>query len=179
MSADAAPVLRNFIANAAVAPADGAGLLAVTTPHTGETIAHVPLSTAADVDAAVGAARAAFGAWSRLTLKARAGYLLRLHAVLQAHTDELADMVVHEHGKTKVEALGDVGKGLETLEYAIGLPIAARGHVEEVSGGVQCRDERVALGVVGGIVPFNFPFMVPFWAIPIALGMGNTYVLKP
>ncbi|KAJ2711506.1 hypothetical protein H4R19_003217 [Coemansia spiralis] len=179
MGADTAPVLRNFIANAAVAPAGGAGQLAVTTPHTGETIAHVPLSTATDVDAAVAAARAAFGGWSGRTLKARASLLLRLHTVLQAHADELADLVVREHGKTKVEALGDVGKGLETLEYAIGLPLAAQGHVEEVSGGVQCRDERAALGVAGGIVPFNFPFMVPFWSIPIALGMGNTYVLKP
>ncbi|KAJ2771829.1 hypothetical protein IWQ56_001629, partial [Coemansia nantahalensis] len=179
MSAEAPAILSNFIANAAAAAADGAGLLAVTTPHTGEVIAQVPLSTAADVDAAVAAARAAFGGWSGRTLKARASLLLRLHTVLQAHADELAELVVREHGKTKAEALGDVGKGLETLEYAIGLPLAAQGHVEEVSGGVQCRDERAALGVVGGIVPFNFPFMVPFWSIPIALGMGNTYVLKP
>ncbi|KAJ2162830.1 aldehyde dehydrogenase (NADP(+)) ald6 [Coemansia sp. RSA 552] len=179
-SSEPVPVLCNFVDNAAVAAAAGSPeTLAVTTPHTGATIARVPLSTAADVDAAVASAKAAFPGWSALTFKARAAYLLRLYNVLSAHLDELADMVVREHGKNKAEALGDVGKGLETLEYAISLPQIAQGRVEYVSGGVQCRDERVPLGVVGSIVPFNFPFMVPFWTIPIAVGMGNTYVLKP
>ncbi|KAJ2328642.1 aldehyde dehydrogenase (NADP(+)) ald6 [Coemansia sp. RSA 2702] len=172
------PLLTNHIGNAAVAAA-AAKQLAVTSPHTGETIALVPLSTPADVAAAVAAAKQASGAWAALTLKARAAHLLRLYTVLQAHADELAELVVREHGKNKAEALGDVAKGLETLEYALSLPQLAQGRATYVSGGVQCRDERVALGVVGGIVPFNFPFMVPFWTIPLALGMGNTYVLKP
>ncbi|KAJ2800449.1 aldehyde dehydrogenase (NADP(+)) ald6 [Coemansia guatemalensis] len=172
-------LLCNFINNEAV-PAGGAPeSLAVTSPHTGETIAQVPLSAAADVDAAVAAAEAAFGAWSGMTLKARAAVLLRLYNRLQVHADELAALVEREHGKTRTEAQGDVAKGLETLEYAIALPHTAAGRVETVSRGVQCRDERVALGVVAAIVPFNFPFMVPFWTLPIALGMGNTCVLKP
>ncbi|KAJ1827256.1 aldehyde dehydrogenase (NADP(+)) ald6 [Coemansia sp. RSA 2599] len=180
------PTLKNFIDNKAVAPVapssekEGSmGTLAVTTPHTGETIATVPLSTEADVDMAVASAKAAFPGWSSLTYKARAAKLLALYNALSSSMDELADLIVKEHGKTRVEAQGDVSKGLETLEYALSLPQLAQGRIEYVSGGVQCRDERVALGVVGGIVPFNFPFMVPFWTIPLALGMGNTYVLKP
>ncbi|PIA13282.1 ALDH-like protein [Coemansia reversa NRRL 1564] len=114
-----------------------------------------------------------------MTLKARAAVLLRLYKRLQEHADELAALVEREHGKTRTEAQGDVAKGLETLEYAIALPHVAAGRVETVSRGVQCRDERVALGVVAAVVPFNFPFMVPFWTLPIALGMGNTCVLKP
>ncbi|KAJ1829855.1 hypothetical protein LPJ73_008397, partial [Coemansia sp. RSA 2703] len=153
--------------------------LAVTTPHTGATIAHVPLSGAAAVDAAVLSAKRAFPSWSQQTVKSRASVLLRLLTKLQAHSDELAQLIVREHGKTLSEAHGDVSKGLETLEYALGLPQTSQGHVLQVSGGVVCRDERVALGVVCGIVPFNFPLMVPFWTIPLALGMGNTYVLKP
>ncbi|KAJ2344681.1 aldehyde dehydrogenase (NADP(+)) ald6 [Coemansia sp. RSA 2618] len=173
-----ATVLSNFIGNEAV-PAAGVEQLAVTSPHSGETIAMVPLSTAKEVDAAVASAKAALGAWAGQTFKARAACLLKLYVALQAHADELAALVEREHGKNRAEAMGDVAKGLETLEYALGLPQLAQGRVAYVSGGVQCRDERVAVGVVGGIVPFNFPFMVPFWTIPIALGMGNTYVLKP
>ncbi|KAJ2520922.1 aldehyde dehydrogenase (NADP(+)) ald6 [Coemansia sp. RSA 2049] len=171
--------LTNFINNAAVAAGTAAETLAVVSPHDAQTIAWVPLSTEAEVDAAVAAAKAAFPAWSALTLKARAAYLLALYNVLQAHRTELATLIVREHGKTQTEAMGDVLKGLETLEYAVGAPVVARGSVEIVSGGVQCQDERVALGVAAGIVPFNFPLMVPFWTIPIALAMGNTYVLKP
>ncbi|KAJ1961861.1 aldehyde dehydrogenase (NADP(+)) ald6, partial [Dipsacomyces acuminosporus] len=175
---DSQQTLRNFVANG---PSDASTkeTLPVTSPHTGVVLAHIPLSTAEDVALGVAAAKKAFPAWSRLTFKARASYLLSLYNTLRAHMDELAELVVAEHGKNKTEALGDVSKGLETLEYAISLPQIAQGKVEYVSGGVQCRDERVALGVVGGIVPFNFPFMVPFWTIPIALGMGNTFVLKP
>ncbi|KAI8323194.1 Methylmalonate-semialdehyde dehydrogenase [Martensiomyces pterosporus] len=170
--------LTNFIGNQPQ-PGSADETLPVTSPHTGEVIARVPLSTAADMAQAVASAKQAFPSWSQLTLKTRAAYLLSLYNILRAHIDELADLVVKEHGKNKTEALGDVSKGLETLEYSISLPQIAQGKVEYVSGGVQCRDERAALGVVGGIVPFNFPFMVPFWTIPIALGMGNTYVLKP
>ncbi|KAJ1879630.1 aldehyde dehydrogenase (NADP(+)) ald6 [Coemansia sp. RSA 1722] len=173
------PTLQNFIDNKPAAPLSSAKTLAVTTPHTGETIAYVPLSTDADVNAAVQSAKAAFPAWSSLTFKARANKLLSLYNALSSHSDELVQLIVREHGKTHVEAAGDVSKGLETLEYALSLPQLAQGHVAYVSGNVQCRDERVPIGVVASIVPFNFPFMVPFWTIPLALGMGNTYVLKP
>ncbi|KAJ2557739.1 aldehyde dehydrogenase (NADP(+)) ald6 [Coemansia sp. RSA 1933] len=179
MGSDTVQTLSNFYGNSFVKPLAAVETLAVVGPHDGKTIAHVPLCSAADVDAAVAAAGAAFPAWSGLTFKARAAHLLALYNDLMAHKDELVDLIVREHGKTRVEAAGDLLKGLETLEYAVGVPVLARGAVEAVSTGIQCRDERVALGVVAGIVPFNFPFMVPFWSIPIALAMGNTYVLKP
>ncbi|KAJ1723451.1 hypothetical protein LPJ53_002207 [Coemansia erecta] len=175
----AIPTLANFIDNAFVAADASTETLAVTTPHTGAVIAHVPLSSASEVDAAVRSAKQAFPSWSQQTFKARASVLLRLLTLLQAHASELAELIVREHGKTLAEAHGDVAKGLETLEYAASLPQLASGHVQQVSGGVTCRDERIPLGVVCGIVPFNFPLMVPFWTIPLALGMGNTYVLKP
>ncbi|KAJ1665209.1 aldehyde dehydrogenase (NADP(+)) ald6 [Coemansia sp. RSA 1813] len=171
--------LSNFYGNSFSDPTGPTETLAVIGPHDGKTIARVPLCTAADVDNAVAAARAAFPEWSGLTFKARAAYLLTLYNALMTHKDELVGLIVREHGKTRAEALGDVLKGLETMEYALSVPQLARGSVEMVSSGVQCQDERVALGVVAGIVPFNFPFMVPFWTIPIALAMGNTYVLKP
>ncbi|KAJ2400137.1 aldehyde dehydrogenase (NADP(+)) ald6 [Coemansia sp. RSA 2559] len=179
MSSDAVETLSNFYGNSFSKPLAPVEALAVVGPHDGKTIAWVPLCTAADVDSAVAAARAAQPEWAGLTFKARAAYLMAFYNDLMAHKDELVDLIVREHGKTRVEALGDLLKGLETLEYAVSVPVLARGSVETVSSGVQCRDERVALGVVAGIVPFNFPFMVPFWTIPIALAMGNTYVLKP
>ncbi|RKP06148.1 Aldehyde/histidinol dehydrogenase [Thamnocephalis sphaerospora] len=161
--------------------ADGSSVrhLEVTTPHTGKVISRVPVSTAADVDSAVRAAAAAFSSWSTRTYKDRAQYIIRFHQALQAHEDELAELVVLEHGKTKEEALGSVRKGIETVEYAIGLPQIAAGRVAEVSRGVTCQERRDAVGVVVSIVPFNFPIMVPMWTLPISVGCGNTVVLKP
>ncbi|KAI9595446.1 Aldehyde/histidinol dehydrogenase [Syncephalis fuscata] len=153
--------------------------LDVTTPHTGDVITQVPLSTKAEVDAAVKSASDAFIPWSNRTFKDRAQYTIRFHQALIAHEDELAELVVKEHGKTKDEAIGSVRKGIETVEYAIGLPQVAAGRAAEVSRGVQCQERRDAVGVVVSIVPFNFPIMVPMWTLPIAVGCGNTIVLKP
>ncbi|KAJ2379685.1 hypothetical protein GGI05_006557, partial [Coemansia sp. RSA 2603] len=136
------PTLANFIDNTLVPADPSTETLAVTTPHTGATIAHVPLSGAAAVDTAVLSAKRAFPSWSQQTVKSRASVLLRLLTKLQAHSDELAQLIVREHGKTLSEAHGDVSKGLETLEYALGLPQTSQGHVLQVSGGVVCRDER-------------------------------------
>ncbi|KAJ1925375.1 aldehyde dehydrogenase (NADP(+)) ald6 [Tieghemiomyces parasiticus] len=175
------PHLTNWVNNEAKACVAGSDVsyLAVTTPHTGATIARVPLSHAADVDEAVGAAQAAYPGWSGRTFKDRAQFLLRFYRVLTDHLDELAVLIVSEHGKTRDEAVGEIKKGLETLEYAISLPQTAAGRILEVSRGVTCHDTRVPLGVVASVVPFNFPFMVPFWTLPIAVGCGNTFVLKP
>lgn len=105
--------------------------------------------------------------------------MLRFHALIRQHADELADLIVLENGKNKTEALADVAKGNETVEYACSLPQLMQGKIDRVSGEVSCRDRRDALGVVVSIVPFNFPFMVPMWTLPIALVTGNTVVLKP
>ncbi|KAJ1679693.1 aldehyde dehydrogenase (NADP(+)) ald6, partial [Spiromyces aspiralis] len=173
------PVLGNWVDNRFVEMANDIETLPVTTPHIGAVIAHVPVSGSAQVDAAVESAQRAFEAWSTLTWHARAQYLIRLHGALTQHIDELIDLVVKEHGKNRVEARGDVQRGMEVLEYAISLPNVAMGRIEEVSRGFHCRDERVPLGVVASVVPFNFPFMVPFWTLPIAIGCGNTMILKP
>lgn len=94
-------------------------------------------------------------------------------------TDELADLVVLENGKNRMEALASVLKGNETAEYACSLPQLAQGRTLQVSRGITCQETRDPLGVVASVVPFNFPVMVPLWTIPIALTMGNCVILKP
>ena len=105
--------------------------------------------------------------------------MLKFHSLIRQNANELADLIVLENGKNKTEALADVAKGNETVEYACSLPQLMQGKIDRVSGQVSCRDRRDALGVVVSIVPFNFPFMVPMWTLPIALVTGNTVVLKP
>ncbi|KAJ2488797.1 hypothetical protein IWW37_004501 [Coemansia sp. RSA 2050] len=168
----------NFVNNQAV-PASNNDTLDVTSPSTGLTIAQVPLSSSDDVDTAVAAAAKAWPAWAALTVNARSAKLMTLHGLLTEYTGELVELIVSEHGKTRTEALGDVNKGLETLAYAAGSGALGAGQAAYVSGGVLCRMDRAGLGVVASIVPFNFPFMVPFWTLPLALAMGNTCVLKP
>eukprot|EP00970_Alexandrium_tamarense_P019288 scaffold13861_cov290-Alexandrium_tamarense.AAC.1 len=105
--------------------------------------------------------------------------MLKLHSLIQQNAEQLAELIVLENGKNMTEALADVAKGNETVEYACSLPQLMQGKIDRVSGSVTCRDRRDALGVVVSIVPFNFPFMVPMWTVPIALVTGNTMVLKP
>ncbi|KAI8850683.1 Aldehyde/histidinol dehydrogenase [Chytridium lagenaria] len=170
-------LLENYIDNAHVASRAG------DTSVLNDTSKHIPslltaLSTKADVDQAVASALKAFEGWSNRTIKDRIQVILRFHALVVKHQDELADLIVLEHGKTKTEALADVAKGNETVEYAISLPQLTQGKLLEVSRGVTCSDRRLPLGVVTSIVPFNFPFMVPMWTMPIAIALGNTMVLK-
>ncbi|KAJ3286578.1 hypothetical protein HDU79_006350 [Rhizoclosmatium sp. JEL0117] len=112
-------------------------------------------------------------------MKDRAQIMIRFHQLIVKHRDELADLIVREHGKTKTEALGEIDKGNETIEYAISLPQLTQGKIAEVARGITCQDSRRPLGVVASIVPFNFPFMVPMWTLPLVVGLGNTIVLKP
>ena len=137
------------------------------------------MSDGQDVKKAVASASVAFESWSNLTIKTRAGIMMKFHSLVQKHADELAKLIVLENGKNYTEALADVAKGNETVEYACSLPQLAQGKTLEVSRGVMCQDRRDPLGVVACIVPFNFPFMVPMWTTPIALVMGNCVVLKP
>ncbi|KAJ3278332.1 hypothetical protein HK104_002430 [Borealophlyctis nickersoniae] len=153
--------------------------LPVTSPHNGEIIAYVPVSNKRDVDLAVASSKKAFESWSARTVKDRVQILMRFHHLVNEHKDELASLIVLEHGKNRAEALAEIAKGLETVEYAISLPQLIQGRILEVSRGVHCYDTRLPLGVVASVVPFNFPFMVPFWTLPIAIATGNTLVLKP
>ena len=99
--------------------------------------------------------------------------MLKFHALIREHAKELAEIIVKENGKNITEALADVAKGNETVEWACSLPQLAQGNILRVSGQVTCEDRRDPLGVVASIVPFNFPFMVPMWTMPIALVTGN------
>jgi len=163
------------------AKANGTGspTLSVTSPVSGERLADVRLGSSADVDAAVAAADAAFPAWSALTSKRRAMIMMKFHSLVTAHSNELVEMIMAENGKNRIEAEGDLAKGLETVEWACSIPHSAAGRTLSVSSGITCQEIRDPVGTVACIVPFNFPFMVPMWTTPIALVAGNTVILKP
>ncbi|KAJ3208259.1 hypothetical protein HDU82_002714 [Entophlyctis luteolus] len=179
--------LENFVGGVHVATKgwdatqvdDPTKFIKVLNPANGETITYCPLSKDVDVTVGVKAAKDAFETWSKRTMKDRAQPMIRFHQLILKHREEIADIIVLEHGKTKTEALAEVDKGNETVEYAISLPQLTQGNISDVSRGISCRDSRMPVGVVATIVPFNFPFMVPMWTIPISVGLGNTVVLKP
>jgi malonate-semialdehyde dehydrogenase (acetylating) / methylmalonate-semialdehyde dehydrogenase len=158
----------------------GGDALASRNPATGELLARVPLSTAADVDAAVGAARAAFPAWAATSPVVRARAVFALRETLSAHREELARLVTLDMGKTLDDARGEVGRGLESVEAACAAPHLLKGELlEGVARGVDVELVRQPVGVVAAITPFNFPAMIPLWFLPYAIACGNTVVLKP
>jgi malonate-semialdehyde dehydrogenase (acetylating)/methylmalonate-semialdehyde dehydrogenase len=149
-------------------------------PAKGSVSREVPMATAADVDAAVKAALAAFPDWSDSSLAKRQGVLFAFRELLNARKTELAAILTNEHGKVTADALGEVARGLEVVEFATGIPQLVKGdYSESVSTGVDVYSFRQPLGVVGIISPFNFPAMVPLWFFPVAIAAGNTVVLKP
>src|ERR687897_1777872 len=161
-------------------PAPGDDALDVTTPATGETLVRVPLSAAADLDAAVGAARAALPEWRAVSAIGRARKLFELREGLVARSDELARSVTTEMGKTLPDARAEVARMIEMVEAACALPTTMQGRVlEDVARNVDAETIRQPVGVCAAIVPFNFPAMVPFWFLPFAIGCGNTFILKP
>ncbi len=149
-------------------------------PAEGRPQAQVRLGTAADVDAAVAAARIAFESWSQTSLTARVQILFRFRELVVQHTDELARLIALEHGKTLDDARGEVVRGREVVDFVCGIPQLLKGEFsEQVSGSVDSHSFRQPLGVCAGITPFNFPVMVPMWMHPVAIACGNTFVLKP
>ena len=148
-------------------------------PYDGRVIGSVAMSTADDVDAAVRAAATAWPAWRATPIKERCQPLFRLRELLMAHLDELSNLVAAESGKTRQEARAGVLRGIEVVEFASSLQNADAGETLGVSRGVSCEARREPLGVVAGITPFNFPAMVPLWMFPIAVTVGNAFVLKP
>lgn len=153
--------------------------LDVVSPLDGSLLSRVPLSSAATIDRAVTAAEAAFPAWSKRTIKDRSQVFYRYRNLLQEHLDDLAYLIHEENGKTIDESRAEILKAIEVTEFACSLPQLITGEVLEVSPNVECRVERRPLGVVACVTPFNFPSMVPHWTIPIAIMLGNCYVLKP
>jgi malonate-semialdehyde dehydrogenase (acetylating)/methylmalonate-semialdehyde dehydrogenase len=149
-------------------------------PATGEERSRVAFASADEVDTAVLAAKNAFASWRDTSLTKRAQILFSFRSLLDEARNELAEIIASEHGKTKPDARGEVQRGLETVEFACGIPQLLKGdHSVQVSTGIDLTSVREPLGVVACITPFNFPAMVPLWMIPIAIACGNTVVLKP
>jgi len=149
-------------------------------PATGEVQKQVALATAADVGAAVDAAKAALGDWRNSSLAARTRILFGFRELVNRHKDDIARLLTLEHGKVFSDAQGEVQRGLEVIEFACGLAQLLKGELSEnVSTDVDSYSMRQPVGVVAGITPFNFPAMVPMWMYPLAIACGNTFVLKP
>jgi malonate-semialdehyde dehydrogenase (acetylating)/methylmalonate-semialdehyde dehydrogenase len=175
----AAPRLPNYIAGHWV-DAAGVETLADVDPASGETLAQVPLSGAAEVDAAVAAARAAQPGWREVPPQRRAAALLALREELLGRREELARLVSVDMGKTLADADGEVGRGLESVEAAAAIPHLLKGEtLAGVAAGVDVETVRQPVGVVAAITPFNFPAMIPLWFVPFAIACGNAIVLKP
>jgi malonate-semialdehyde dehydrogenase (acetylating) / methylmalonate-semialdehyde dehydrogenase len=149
-------------------------------PATGQVTKHVALATPADVDAAVSAATSAFGAWRSASLAERTKVLFRFRELLHVRAEDLAAIITSEHGKVLSDALGEVTRGLEVVEFACGMPQLLKGSYSEgVSSRVDVYSIRQPLGVVAVISPFNFPAMVPCWFFPVAIAAGNAVIVKP
>jgi len=152
----------------------------VFNPATGTVTARVALANAADVDAAVVAAKAAFPAWSDTPPIRRARVMFKFLELLNQHKDQLAHLITAEHGKVFTDAQGEVARGIDIVEFACGIPQLLKGDfTDQVSTGIDNWTLRQPLGVVAGITPFNFPVMVPMWMYPVAIAAGNCFILKP
>ncbi len=171
--------LTHWIGGRAAAGTSGRGGI-VFDPATGEETATVPFASADEVDSAVASAANAFPAWRATSLSRRSEVLFRVRELLDARRKELAAIITAEHGKVPADALGEVARGLENVEFACGIPQMLQGaYSEQVAGGVDVWSVRQPLGVVAGITPFNFPTMVPLWMLANAIACGNAFVLKP
>ncbi len=172
-------VLDNFIGGAWV-PSSGSERLPITNPASGETLAEVPLSAAADLDRAVAAARAALPEWRSVSVIERGRRLFALREELARRREDLAQSVTAEMGKTIGDARAEVARMIEMVECACAVPTTIQGRLaEDVSRGIDAETVRQPVGVCAAIAPFNFPAMVPFWFLPFAIACGNAFILKP
>ena len=149
-------------------------------PAVGAIARTVDFASVEEVDAVVASAAAAFPAWRATSLSKRTEILFRIRNLVEAHRTEIAAHLTAEHGKVTSDALGEIARGLENLEFACGIPTLMKGGFsEQASTGVDVYQIRQPLGVVAGITPFNFPAMVPMWMFGNAIACGNTFILKP
>jgi malonate-semialdehyde dehydrogenase (acetylating) / methylmalonate-semialdehyde dehydrogenase len=161
-------------------PGTGGTTSPVTNPATGEVTGEVTLGSVQDARAVIDAATAAFPAWRDTSLTKRSAILFNFRELLNARKHELAEIITSEHGKVVSDALGEVSRGQEVVEFACGIPhLVKGGFTENASTKVDVYSVRQPVGPVGIISPFNFPAMVPMWFFPIAIATGNTVVLKP
>ncbi len=153
---------------------------AIYNPATGQATRQLRLAGAADVEAAVAAAAAAFPAWANTPAPRRARVMFKLLELMNAHQEELAAIITAEHGKVFSDAMGELARGIDIVEFACGIPQLLKGdYTEQVATGLDNWTMRQPLGVVAGITPFNFPAMVPCWMFPLAVASGNCFILKP
>ena len=152
----------------------------VFNPATGEVVAQVALASVAEVDAVVAAAKAAAPAWAETAPLKRARVMFKFKELLDQHHQALAALITREHGKVLSDAMGEVTRGIEIVEFACGMPQLLKSQFSDnIGGGIDNYNLRQPLGVTAGITPFNFPFMVPMWMAPLAIATGNTFILKP
>ena len=152
----------------------------VFNPATGEQAAMLPLSTAAELDAAVQAAKKVWPAWAEMPPLRRAKFMFAFKALLDQNQKKIAEAISAEHGKTHADALGELQRGIEVVDFCCGIPHLLKGEFSRhVGPGIDTHSDRQPLGVVAGITPFNFPAMVPMWMYPVAIACGNTFILKP
>ena len=149
-------------------------------PATGEQVGDVAFASSEEVDRAVAGVRAAADSWASTSLARRGQTMFQIREVLQRNAGELADLIVEENGKTRADALGEVTRGLECVEFTCSIPTLLKGgYSRDASGGVDVHSFREPLGVVAGITPLNFPVMVPLWMMANAVACGNAFILKP
>ncbi|WP_455288006.1 CoA-acylating methylmalonate-semialdehyde dehydrogenase [Cupriavidus necator] len=161
-------------------PGTGSRSQAVFNPATGAVARHVRLGTEDDVEAAVSSALAAFPKWADTPPIRRARVMLKFLELMNSHKEELAAIITAEHGKVLSDAIGEVSRGIDIIEFACGIPQLLKGdYTDQVSTGMDNWTLRQPLGVVAGITPFNFPCMVPCWMFPVAIAAGNCFILKP
>jgi malonate-semialdehyde dehydrogenase (acetylating)/methylmalonate-semialdehyde dehydrogenase len=153
--------------------------LDIISPIDGTHLSTVPLSSSTDLNDAVAAAKTAFPKWSKTPIKERVQIFFKYKYLLEKNLNELAELITEENGKTIGEAIAEIEKCIELTEFACSLPQLVTGELLEVSKGIECRTERIPLGVVASIAPFNFPAMVPNWTIPNAIALGNCMIIKP
>lgn len=175
----ATTTIKHFI-NGAESAGEGPRRQPVYNPATGAVCAELHLANGADLDSTVAAARAAADSWGDTSLAKRTTVLFAFRELVAAHVDDLAALITAEHGKVLSDARGEIGRGLEVIEFACGIPTLLKGdYSDQASTGIDVFSFREPLGVVAGITPFNFPVMVPLWMAPMAIATGNAFILKP
>lgn len=172
-------IVVNYVDGRPVATTSGRGA-PLFDPATGEESGWVGFSSSEDVASAVAAAKAAYSDWADTPPAKRANYLFKFKTLLDEHREDIARHLSAEHGKTHADALGEVARGIEVVDFVCGIPHLLKGDFSRnVGPNIDTYSDREPLGVVAGITPFNFPAMVPLWMYPVAIACGNTFILKP
>lgn len=171
--------IQNYV-NGEWVNSSSSDLIAVHDPATCELLANCPDSSTVDVNQAVQAAKGAFGEWRSTPVLSRAQYMHHFKVLIEENFEDISKIVVKEHGKTIDEARGEVRRGIESIDFAMSVPVLMRSDgLEDISSGIDETTLRQPAGVFAAITPFNFPFMVPLWFLPTAITCGNTFILKP